>query len=546
MRKDQPSSDRSHPRTMKTNDPVYRILSICAVTCLVGFTVVRGAEKKEAATLVEAKIAVPKLPALVPYEPTNNTVLVELSQYAGYAGLIAINGGLDPNTDSVFSKRFGFKLKINLSEEESWGPLNQGRMAASATTVDVLAVYGRQFQVSVPVQIGYSRGADAVVTLASIKRMMDLKGKLVVTSQFTEADFFIRYLANESGLTVAIATEGGPLDTEKINVVFAGDAFAAGDLFLADLQSGKNRYAACVTWEPKTTEIVQGSGGKAKVLASNRNILVVADILVVNRGFEKKHPEMVRGLVEGLLEGNRLVRDNAAAYYGVIGKAFGWDSQQTKTELAKVHLANLPENLGFFQGDIAAGGSFDYIFYVATDCYGKAFIPRPGDVDLFKNTRHLKDIERAGGFKGQTAEITPLLLEAANLVENIPIDKDLRFLFPPNNARFDLNDSGNKKHLEGLAGLLRVGVGSKLLLTGHVEGSLIAKYKAQGETAYKQVDLTAINLSKNRARAVRDALVERFSIESDRIETHGVGWNEPIGGPIDNDRRVQAQWVTVN
>ena len=345
---------------------------------------------------------------------------------------------------------------------------------------------------------------------------------------------------------VAVASEGSPLDQDRINVVFAGDAFAAGDLFLGDIQSGKNRYAACVTWEPKTTEVVQGSGGKARVLASNRNILVIADILVVNKGFEKNHPDMVRGLVEGLLEGNQLVRDNPAKYLGILGKAFGWDAKQTKAELSKVHLANLPENLGFFQGDMVAGGSFDYIFQVATDSYGKTYIPRQGDADLFKNTKYLRDIEKTGRFKAQTAEIVPLILEANNPVETTPIDKDLRFLFPPNEAKLDLNDKNNKKYLDSLAGLLRAGVGSKILLTGHVEGSQVPKFKAQGEVAFKQFDLAAISLSKNRARAVKDALVDKFNVDAERIETLGRGWNEPLGGALDSDRRVQAQWITVN
>jgi NitT/TauT family transport system substrate-binding protein len=501
----------------------------------------------DAPALVAAKTAVPTLPPLTAYEPTDNTVAVELSQYAGYAGLVAINGGLDPNADSIFTKRFGFKLKLTLSEEESWPALNQGRIAASATTTDVLAVYGRQFQVTVPALIGYSRGADALVSLSEAKSIKDLKGRLVITSQFTEADFFVRYLANEGGLGVAIASEGRPLDPEKINLIYAGDAFAAGDLFLADVQSGRNRYAACVTWEPKTTDVVQGSGGKAHVLASNRNILVIADILVVNKGFEKKRPELVRGLVEGLLEGNRMVRGDPAAYLTVVGKAFGWDARQTRAELSKVHLANLPENLGFFQGDMVAGGSFDYIFQAANESYGTAFIPRPADPDFFKNLKYLKDIDRAGTFKNEVAEITPLILEAMNPVETTPIDKDLRFLFPPNEAKLDLNDKNNKKYLDSLAGLLRAGVGSRIVLSGHVEGSQIPKFKAQGnEASFKQVELAAVSLSKNRARAVKDALVDRYNIDAERIETTGRGWNEPLGGPIDFDRRVQAQWITVN
>ncbi len=70
------------------------------------------------------------------------------------------------------------------------------------TTVDVLAAYGRQFHAVVPVQIGYSRGADGLVVRADIKKINDLKGKMVATAQFTEADFFLRYLAQEAGLAV--------------------------------------------------------------------------------------------------------------------------------------------------------------------------------------------------------------------------------------------------------------------------------------------------------------------------------------------------------
>jgi hypothetical protein len=125
----------------------------------------------------------------------------------GYAGLIAANGGLAPSENSVFFKDHGFKVKITLSEEESWSALNSGKMAASATTADVLAVYGKQFQVVVPAQIGYSRGADGVVVRSDIKRINNLKGQVLATSQFTEADFLIRYLAQEAGLGLTMLAD---------------------------------------------------------------------------------------------------------------------------------------------------------------------------------------------------------------------------------------------------------------------------------------------------------------------------------------------------
>jgi NitT/TauT family transport system substrate-binding protein len=158
--------------------------------------------KAEAAgpELAQTKFEIPRLDPAAPYQPKDNIVDIELSEYAGYAGLIAANGGLDPNDNSFFAKKHGFKVRLKLSEEESWNALNSGKMAASATTVDVLAVYGRQFQVVVPAQIGYSRGADGIVVRKDVKRVNDLKGKVLAASQFTEADFFIRYLAQEAGL----------------------------------------------------------------------------------------------------------------------------------------------------------------------------------------------------------------------------------------------------------------------------------------------------------------------------------------------------------
>src|SRR6185503_4613127 len=192
-------------------------------------------DKSAPAELVETQTEVPPLTPPAAYQPKDNIVDLELSEYAGYAGLIVANGGLEPNPNSVFAKKHGFKVRIKLSEEESWSALNAGKMAASATTADVLAVYGRQFQVVVPAQIGFSRGADGVIVRSDIKRINGLKGKTLAAAQFTEADFFIRYLAQEAGLAVRTLTdlEAKP-DPDTLNLVFCKDAFAAGDLFLRE------------------------------------------------------------------------------------------------------------------------------------------------------------------------------------------------------------------------------------------------------------------------------------------------------------------------
>ncbi|MBL8976914.1 MAG: hypothetical protein JNM53_00745, partial [Gemmatimonadetes bacterium] len=345
----------------------------------------------EAAEVSEAQTAVPTLAAPATYQlPADSTVVIEISEYAGYAGLIAANGGLAPNPASLFTRYCGCRVKLVISEEESWSALNSGRLAASVTTTDVLAVYGRQFRVKVPVQLAFSRGADGIVVRNDIRRINALKGKVVVAAQFTETDFFIRYLAQEAGLGInMLGSLESPPSPDQVNLVYTDDGFAAGDLFLTDLKGGDNRLSGAVTWEPKTSEVLAQSGGQARLLTSNKNLLIIADVLVVNEGFALAHPKMVEALVRGALEGNRLVRESTEAQLPVIAQAFKWSADQARAELQKVHLSNLPENLAFFSGAIGAAGSFGGIYQSAVYAYGSALIKDPADASRFTDVSAL-------------------------------------------------------------------------------------------------------------------------------------------------------------
>jgi NitT/TauT family transport system substrate-binding protein len=497
----------------------------------------------------DTQFEVPRLDPPGVYQPKDNIIDIELSEYAGYAGLIVANGGLEPNDNSEFERKHGFKVRIKLSEEESWNSLNAGKMAASATTVDVLAVYGRQFQVVVPVQIGFSRGADGIVVRKDVRRVNDLKGKVLATSQFTEADFFIRYLAQEAGLGVnMLATNRDTPDPEKINLIYADDAFIACDHFLSDLDGGDQRLMGCVTWAPRTTEAVAESEGKAVLLTTNRNLLVIADVLIVNRGFAQANPKIVAGLVEGLLAGNKAVRENPNAHLDTIGKAFGWDRDKTKAELAKVHLSNGPENLAFFSGAIDAAGSFSGIFQSAVLAYGSQLIKDPADPERFVDAQHLKALEGAGAFAGQQIAIAPIKSGSAGPLENDPLlSKDIRFQFEANSARLDLNHKDNIDNLGTLRRLLQVSPGSTILLRGHVDPSNIEQFRKQGgEPFVREMALRAMQLSKDRAAEVRRVLVEREGVDQARLETIGRGWEEPVNKTdMDANRRVEAQWFTL-
>jgi NitT/TauT family transport system substrate-binding protein len=496
----------------------------------------------------EVQMQVPTLSPAAPFNYRDNIVPIEISEYAGYAGLIAANGGLEPSEGSLFFKNHGFKVRLTVSEEESWSALNEGKIAASVTTADVLAAYGRQLHAVVPAQIGFSRGADGLITRTDIKRINQLRGRTIASAQFTEVDFFIRYLAQEAGLAInAIGSLDATPHPERLNLIYTEDGFSAGDLFAADLKSGRNRLAGAVTWEPKVSEVVQASGGAAHVLTTNRNLLIVADVLIVHRGFAEQHPKVVEGLVQGLLEGNRMVRDRPDAHLDVIGRAFKWSRDDTKEELAKVHLSNLPENRAFFSGAIDAAGSFGGIYQSAVLAYGSDLIKDPPDASRFLDVRHLDTLDKSGIFKEQVVAIAPIRSGGTASVETDPLlTKDIRFLFEPNSANLDLSNQENLNNLEAIKRMLQVSPGSTMLLRGHVDNARVEDFRRQGGEAYVRTQaLRAMELSKNRAAEIQRLLIERHKVEPKRLDIVGRGWEEPAGRVAAVNRRVEVQWFTI-
>jgi NitT/TauT family transport system substrate-binding protein len=535
-------------------------LLVIGLVALGAFMLMRGGSKPPASSgeategsgeepsVSEVKVEVPRLSPPAAFNYKDNIVPIEISEYAGYAGLIAANGGLDATENSVFFKNHGFKVKLTVSEDESWSELNEGKIAGSVTTVDVLAAYGRQLHAVVPAQIGFSRGADGVVVGSDIKRVNQLKGKILAAAQFTEADFFIRYLAQEAGLPIqALGSLDAAPHPDRLNLVYTADGESAGALFASELKSGKNRLSGCVTWEPTVSEVVDGSGGKAHVLTTNRNLLIVADIMILHRGFAEQNPKVVDGLVQGLLEGNRMVRDHQEQYVDVVARAFKWTRDDTKAELANVHLSNLPESRAFFSGAIDAAGSFGGIYQSAVLAYGSDLIKDPPDASYFLRTQALDTIEKAGLFKDQTIAIAPIRTGATGSVESDPLlSKDIRFLFEPNLATLDMSNPENVRNLEAIKRMLQVSPGSTMLLRGHVDNAQVAVFRQKGGEAYvRQQALRAMELSKNRAGEIRRLLIEKYGLDPKRLDIVGRGWEEPAGPDSAQNRRVEVQWFTI-
>ena len=332
--------------------------------------------------------------------------------------------------------------------------------------------------------------------------------------------------------------EGERPRADSINVRYADDPFVAGDVFLAAMDD----YAGFVGWEPKVGEVVQKSQGRAHILVDNRNLLIIADIVLVNKGFAQQHPEVVKGLVDGTLFGNDAVRNDPAKAYPVLKKAFNWDTDESKANLAKVHLSNHPENMAFFAGAADAAGSFSGIYQTSLYAYSE-FVKHNVGPDRFINTQPLESVK--DNYARQVANIQPIrTTQNAGIEGNPLLSRDVRFLFEPNS--YQLQESAqNNKYYADIKRLLDVSPGSTVLLRGHVDNAQIEDFKKKGGDALvRRMALSAVQLSRDRANAVKAKLTKDYNIPADRIEIVGRGWDEPVG-TSDENRRVEVYWFTV-
>jgi NitT/TauT family transport system substrate-binding protein len=498
-----------------------------------------------------ASVEIPDLGPAGTYQLQGDTLDVEISDWPGYAPLIVANGGLEPNPDSYFFRKYGFKLKITVSEAEAeaWQAINSGKNAVSVTTVDVLALYADQLKVEVPIQLDFSRGGDGILTRKDITSINQLKGKILTVAQFTESDFFIRFLAQEAGLEVKpLQGMSDPPDPERINLLFTTTAFDAADVFVSSLKNGDNMISGAVTWAPKTTEVPQAYPNQVRLLTSNRNLLVVADIVIVNAGFAKQHPRIVKGLVEGILMGVEEMRTDPERTLRIVTKAFATTPEEMRALLQDVHLSNHAENLLFFSSEPGQIGSFRDLYYSAVYAYGKEVIKNVVPPEKLVNRAYLEELARDGLFQGQRVTLGPSKnAEKTEILERDPLlTKQIRFYFEPNSTELDVKDATNQQALKDLTTLLKLAPGSYLLLRGHLDNSKVAEFKQRGEAFFRRQAVRAVEESKKRAESVKTVLIKQYNVDAVRLDTEGRGWDEPLpGAKSDENRRVEVLLFTL-
>ena len=125
------------------------------------------------------------------WDEKDKVVVFPINVWVGWLPIVAANHGFSPNEESVFFKKFGFKVDLKLIDDPvaARDSFASGNSQILWGTLDMIALFApelmkdsrtapRIFQ-----QIDWSNGGDGIVVRSKIRSVSDLKGKTIVYAQ---------------------------------------------------------------------------------------------------------------------------------------------------------------------------------------------------------------------------------------------------------------------------------------------------------------------------------------------------------------------------
>ncbi len=479
----------------------------------------------------------PPVKGVANYKPLqDNTVVMGLNVWAGWAPIFYANGGTDPNPNSLFARKYGFKVAIKIidSPAASINAFASGDVHVTAWTLDMIPLFYEQLKAdsrALPrafLQVDWSNGGDGLVVRDNINSVADLRGKKVALAQHSPSHYLLLNLLINAGLQ--------PSD---VDFRFTEDAFQAAAAFNAD-----RSLAGCVSWAPDIYNLSEVKGNKLLVSTATANKLI-ADVMFGRADFVRDNPKIIDGLVRGFFDAvEELKQDsNRRRAAEIMGKAYGLSTDEALGMLADAHSTNYAENKDFFLNQNNPT-NFERYWETASTLYLKlgsiSSAVRFDQVMDFTWIKALENVQPYASSRDEyTVTFTPkgvgaIQAEASEILTNVQ-----RIHFYPNSADlFRKNDQGQlydpnvNKIIEEVGRLVGQFGMARVVIEGHTDASM------KGAVPFEAVR----DLSMRRANAVKEELVKRFKLQPNQFSVDGVGWNREIEpGNHALNRRVEIK-----
>ncbi len=484
------------------------------------------------------------------------TVKFALNVWAGWAPIILQNGGAAPGKIWTTPDGEDFKVELKLIDDPvaMRDAYAAGKVHIGWATLDMVPLFMDELKKDSRImprifqQVDWSNGGDGIVIRKSHAAnpakptIADLRGKKIVLAQNSPSEYF-----------VLNALVNGGVQPSEVQFKPVGDAFQAAAAFNAD-----DSIAACVSWAPDIYNLSDVDSNHMLVSTATANKLI-ADVWFARADFARDHPDICEGLVRGIFDGMEKMNTTAGRTEAstLMATMYGIPADETLAMLGDAHSTNYAENRDFFMNQNNPA-NFQRTWETAYLLYRKmnrittpvpfdevmdfSIIQKLGKEEKYKNSVNKYQVRFAPTslqtIKAEGTEILTKIItirffpNSWDLKKKVTIrenGEDVSVLYDPN-VDFVLEEVAKIAGQYGAA---------NIVVEGHTDSSNKGKVSAQ----------LIKELASNRANAVKEALVEKYSLDPNQFTVDGVGWERPADPQYPNDhaknRRVEIKVIAL-
>ncbi len=477
----------------------------------------------------------PPVQGTAAYKPLqDNTVRFALNVWAGWAPIIHANNGFKANKVWKTPEGKEFKVELVLSDDpvQMRTAYVTGDVHIGWATLDMLPLFMDGFvkpdgspidsrvMPRIYQQVDWSNGGDGIVVRDDIKTVDDLRGKQIVLADNSPSQYFV--------LNMLVA---GGVQPQEVNFVYTQTAFEAAAAFNA-----RKEISAAVSWAPDIYNLEKVKGNRMLVTTLTANKLI-ADVWFARADFAKENPDIIEGLVRGIFDGMVELKSDATrqSVAQLMAEGFSLPASDMLSMLGDAHSTNWAENYQFFVNKNNPT-NFERVWNQAYYLYRRIgkIANQPIRFDQVMDFSIINKLGKEEKYASQVDEYTVQFVPkstsevrgAEEILTNTVVihffpnsfdlrkkvtvregNKDIERAYDPN-VEFVLDEIGK---LAGQFGTARI------VIEGHTDSSMKGQIPA---SLVKQ-------LSNDRASAVKEALVNKFSLDPNQFNVEGMGWDHP-------------------
>jgi len=441
--------------------------------------------------------------------------IITANNWVGYLGLLAANGGLEPDTNSIFYQKFGILVKIIWQDNpqaahDAWkaGEVDGLWQTLDAFTTEVSGLM--EFKPIIPLIVDRSNGGDLCIARPGINSVDDLVkrkedgslNKVALAVNAPSHTLFLRMM------------QAGGKQPSEVELVGKTDAIAAKQDFL------NGNVDAAVIWSPDDEECIKAVPGSKVIFSTEKATNIIYDIFLFKKSFAEKKEKVLKAFVEGVLYGNALVNTDPLAKeraIQIMSVCFNTDINFIKAVADKARRSTYGDNVNFFLNPNFKGMTGERLYRESGLLFAQvgaapATLPDWKQIVWTKTLQSITDLTGPQQMAEAAPAFTPITKEIAS-APAIAIKKVT--------VNFAINSALLTAEARGIIDREFVTI---------ARANAAYRIRVEGNTDNTGSDKINIPLSYRRAQSVVNHLIETYNFDPRRFVVVGNGSTNPLPG----------------